>query len=204
LRWTNRPHSITLSRSTGEGRRLFLIFISILAPNLYSLSRDTGQIDLLIQQLGSEYYAKRQTATRNLTSLGSAALPALIAAEESPDPEVQRRATRIARIIELQLRYESIQRTVVSRQSPAEKGHRLRSILGPGLDADRIRSLLGTPDISVSYTSIDHEGKKHCRGDTYTEFGISISSTNGVLTSVDNESLSGYFELERRKLPNGP
>jgi hypothetical protein len=191
LRWTNRTHLITLSGSNREGRHLFLICISIFAPDLCSLSRDTGQIDRLIQQLGSEYYAERQTATRNLTSLGSATIPALIAAEESPDPEVQRRATRIARIIELRLRYEPVQRTVVSRQSPAEEGQRLRSILGLGLDADRILSLLGTPDISASYTRIDHEGRKLCRCDTYTKFGISISSTNGVLTSVDNLPISG-------------
>jgi hypothetical protein len=194
----------SLSGSNMEGRHLFLIFSLVFAPDLCSHSRDTRQIDRLIQQLGSEHYAERETATRNLTSLGSASLPALIAAQESTDPEVQRRATRIARIIELRLLYESIQRTVASRQSPAEKGQKLRSILGPGLDADRIRSLLGTPDVSVSYTLFDHEGKKHCRGDTYAEFGISISSTNGVLTSVDNKTLSAYFELRSRKLPNGP
>ena len=59
---------------------------------LLSYLRDLPSIDTFVQQLGDSRFAKRERATRKLTELGIAALPALRRAAQSSDKEVASRA----------------------------------------------------------------------------------------------------------------
>ncbi len=52
-------------------------------------------VELLISQLGSERFAEREAAGKALEAIGPAAVPALIAAAQSQNPEVVRRATEV-------------------------------------------------------------------------------------------------------------
>src|SRR5437660_1272196 len=54
----------------------------------------------LVEQLGSDEFAKREQATQALEAIGQAALPALRKAARSPDLEVRRRAEALLRKIE--------------------------------------------------------------------------------------------------------
>ncbi len=61
---------------------------------------DSTQIDRLIKQLGSEQFAEREAASRELAAYGESALPALRrAAAGSGDAEVRRRARELVRTI---------------------------------------------------------------------------------------------------------
>jgi hypothetical protein len=60
---------------------------------------DAVRIDSLINQLGSEQFAEREAADRELTRYGERALPALRKAARSPDAEVRRRVKELLRAI---------------------------------------------------------------------------------------------------------
>jgi hypothetical protein len=62
-------------------------------------SVDTARIHLLISQLGSEQFAEREAADRELARYGARALPALRRAANSPDAEVRQRARDLIRRI---------------------------------------------------------------------------------------------------------
>ena len=55
---------------------------------------DPVAVERLVRQLGSESYAEREAASRQLRSLGRAVLPALEKATDNADPEVRTRARR--------------------------------------------------------------------------------------------------------------
>jgi hypothetical protein len=55
-------------------------------------TQEAARIDLLIKQLGSEQFAEREAAERELAGYGEQALPALRRAARSRDPEVRQRA----------------------------------------------------------------------------------------------------------------
>ena len=52
---------------------------------------DAARIDRLIQQLGSDDFAERETAGKVLEAIGAAALPALRKAQDNSDLEIRRR-----------------------------------------------------------------------------------------------------------------
>jgi hypothetical protein len=60
---------------------------------------DSTRIDQLIKQLGSEQFAEREAASRELAAYGESALSALRRASRSEDPEVRRRARELLRAI---------------------------------------------------------------------------------------------------------
>ncbi|MBI4612975.1 MAG: HEAT repeat domain-containing protein [Planctomycetes bacterium] len=85
-----------------------LLPASLLAALLFSLpapaqdGEDPAQaqrIARLIEELGDESWEVRQEATEALVEIGDAAQPALLAARDHKDPEVQRRAQEILRIL---------------------------------------------------------------------------------------------------------
>jgi hypothetical protein len=57
----------------------------------------------LIVQLGSDQFAEREAATRELSALGPVALDSLRRASEAEDPELQRRARKLLRQVEKRL-----------------------------------------------------------------------------------------------------
>jgi RNA polymerase sigma factor (sigma-70 family) len=61
---------------------------------------DDGTIARLIEQLGSDSFAEREKATKELEKIGAAALPALRKAAESDDGERRKRASDLLRKIE--------------------------------------------------------------------------------------------------------
>jgi hypothetical protein len=70
--------------------------MTLILTLLLSLAQDPDRIQDLIRKLGSEDYATREQATRELEKIGKSARPALQkAAEESEDPEVRQRAQNL-------------------------------------------------------------------------------------------------------------
>jgi hypothetical protein len=61
---------------------------------------ETDPIQKLILKLGSDHFAERQHAMRELDTLGSAALAALQKANQSADPEIRRRSAELVEKIE--------------------------------------------------------------------------------------------------------
>ncbi len=59
---------------------------------------DAARIDRLIQQLGSDNFTERESASKALEAIGEAALPALRKAQANPDLEVRRRAGDLIRV----------------------------------------------------------------------------------------------------------
>ena len=64
-----------------------------------ALGADPGRVasDRLIRQLGSDSYDEREAASAALKAMGEAALPTLLQALGSPDPEVRQRAATLLR-----------------------------------------------------------------------------------------------------------
>jgi hypothetical protein len=58
------------------------------------------QIERLIKQLGDDSFEQREAASRRLEEIGEAALPALKRAADSQDPEVRRRASELAKVLQ--------------------------------------------------------------------------------------------------------
>jgi hypothetical protein len=61
---------------------------------------DKAAIDKLVEQLGSDTFADRETAAKALDAIGEPALEALRAAAKSSEPEVRKRAAHLAASIE--------------------------------------------------------------------------------------------------------
>jgi hypothetical protein len=66
------------------------------APAASQPVADARRVRELVAQLGDQDFHRRDAAAESLARLGSAALPALDAAREEPDPEVAARAAAIA------------------------------------------------------------------------------------------------------------
>src|SRR5262249_15805534 len=117
-----------------EGRRMFLIVVSMLASDLCSFGPDARRIDRLIEQLASEYYAEREGATKALDRLGEPALDALRrAAASSHDAEIGRRGERLVNSIGPRVREEQARAIRRSHLSPEDKGRWLKVLVKASL-----------------------------------------------------------------------
>jgi hypothetical protein len=184
---------------------MFVIAMAMLAAEVHSVAVHAIQVDLLIERLGSDLYAERQAATRALAITGPVALPALRQLlADSPDAEVRRRAAELIVRIEDQARYQSILRLVWNRRHSAQERYELRALLRPGMDANRILSMLGPAMYSVSGTGRSCEGIQHFRHDEYPEWGMAIDSSDGILTSIAEESISAYLGESRNRFDKRP
>jgi hypothetical protein len=147
---------------------MFLILISILTTDRCLLARDAARIDQLITQLGSEFYAEREAASKALNRAGAPALePLQRACEGSDDAEIRRRAERLIKAIELRVREERALAIRGSKLSPEEKGQQLKDLVKAEMSREEIHRLLGLPD-AVSSTN-------HSLHDYYLHYGLAIS-----------------------------
>lgn len=90
--------------------RLMVVLLGCGAPwaIAFSASPDTQEIDKLIKQLGDEKFLRREAACKALEEIGPPALDPLRRACDDPDPEVQRRAKDLVRLIERRMEREEI------------------------------------------------------------------------------------------------
>jgi hypothetical protein len=125
---------------------MILILLSLAAPQPVSLTSDASRIDQLIQQLGSEFYAEREAATKALDRVGVPALGALYkASESSSDAEISRRAQGLLKRIEPRAYRERALSIRNSKLSPEEKAVRLKPMLNEGMICEEVNRLLGQP-----------------------------------------------------------
>ena len=128
-----------------------LILISMLTTDVCLLAPDPARIDQLITQLGSEFYAERETATKALNRVGVPALePLQRACECSDDAEIRRRAERLIKAIEPRAREERALAIRRSKLSPEMKGQKLKDLVKAGMSEDEVHRLLGLPDVFTS------------------------------------------------------
>jgi hypothetical protein len=73
----------------------------LIAPLIFllALAVEAGEIDLLIEQLGSDKFAVREAAEKKLEKIGEPAVPALQKASRNSDLELRLRAVRIIETI---------------------------------------------------------------------------------------------------------
>ncbi len=97
--------------------RLMVVLLGCGAPWAIALSAspDTQEIDKLIRQLGDEKFLRREAACKALEEIGAPALDPLRRACDDPDPEVQRRAKDLVRLIERRMAREEILRPTLVR-----------------------------------------------------------------------------------------
>lgn len=97
--------------------RLMVVLLGCGAPwaIAFSASPDTQEIDKLIKQLGDEKFLRREAACKALEEIGAPALDPLRRACDDPDPEVQRRAKDLVRLIERRMEREEILRPTLVR-----------------------------------------------------------------------------------------
>lgn len=72
----------------------------VLAAALAAATARAEDLDTLVKRLGAGGFAERQAAAEAIEALGDRALPALREARESPDPEIQARASALIDRIE--------------------------------------------------------------------------------------------------------
>jgi hypothetical protein len=109
-------------------------------------SHDEAEARRLVGQLESESFQEWEAATRALRALGEKALPALKKAAASSDPEVQRRAARLLRPLEAQVRMRAIEEIKQSKLMPAEKGRRLKEFISKGMTEKDVERILGNEE----------------------------------------------------------
>jgi hypothetical protein len=125
---------------------MFLILISMLTPDLCLLAPNGARIDQLITQLGSEFYAEREAATKALNRAGAPALePLQRACEASEDAEIRRRAERLIKAIEPRVRKERALAIRRTKLSPEEKGQKLKDLVKAEMSREEVHRLLGLP-----------------------------------------------------------
>jgi hypothetical protein len=133
---------------------MFLMLISMLTPDPCLLAPDAARIDQLITQLGSEFYAEREVATKALNRAGAPALePLQRACEGSDDAEIRRRAERLIMAIEPRVRGERALAIRRSKLSPEEKGQKLKDMVKAGMSAKEVHRLLGSPNVAEGNNS---------------------------------------------------
>jgi hypothetical protein len=144
--------------------------MSLAAPYLLVTAlviSETARIEYLIERLGSEFYAERQSATRELAGRGFPALqPVRDASQTSGNPEIRRRAEGLIRTIE---RRCAIERALAIRRSnlkPEEKAEKLKPLLDPGISRHEVIRLLGQPTAGVRFVGES--------ADYYPDYGLSI------------------------------
>ena len=125
---------------------MIVIVLWLAAPHPSGITPEPATIDRLIQQLGSEFYAEREAATRALDRIGVPAKAALSTAiESSPDAEICRRAKRLIKIIEPRAIQERALAIRNSKLSPEEKAVRFKPMLSEGMLGEEVNRLLGQP-----------------------------------------------------------
>jgi hypothetical protein len=125
---------------------MIVIVLWLAAPDPSALTSDAAKIDHLIQQLGSQFYAEREAASKALDRIGVPAKAALSRAIEcSPDAEICRRAERLFRIIEPRAIQERALAIRKSKLSPEEKAAKFKPMLREGMLGEEVNRLLGQP-----------------------------------------------------------
>lgn len=82
------------------GFSVAVVLICCSTSGAFPEEKDSAEIARLVEQLGDDDFEKRQQASRKLEAMGSKALPALVRAlTTTSDLEVQRRATKLVRLI---------------------------------------------------------------------------------------------------------
>jgi hypothetical protein len=107
-----------------------------------SKASDANQIQKLIDQLGSNRFAEREKATKELEQMGAPALDALRKATQSDDPERKRRAEALVKRLDEQELARRIARLIdqLGSEKLAERENatkELEAIGAPALDALR-------------------------------------------------------------------
>src|SRR5207248_6990543 len=98
-----------LARERQATRAAWVLFGGLLAAGLapavgpLPARPSAAEVKRLVRRLGSPDFAEREAAGKRLEALGEPALRALRKAEAGEDPEVRRRAGRLARAIERRL-----------------------------------------------------------------------------------------------------
>jgi hypothetical protein len=146
---------------------MFLILISLLIPGFCLLAPDAVRIDRLITQLGSEFYADREAATKALNRAGAPALePLQRACEGSDDAEIRRRAEQLIKVIEPRAREERALAIRRSSLSPEEKGQKLKDLVKAGMSVEEVHRLLGIPGFA--------DGTPHSWYEYYFQYRLAI------------------------------
>lgn len=99
-------------------RASLLVLVSI-PPSFVRAEAESPEVAGLIERLGGASFADRESATRELVELGSAALPALREASSSQNLEVRYRSLRAVDAI-LEREHESKLQSFLDAESPAD------------------------------------------------------------------------------------
>ena len=125
---------------------LVTVLLVVVVPAVAAPATEV-EVNRLVCLLGNDSFAEREAATRRLEALGECALPTLIGAKSSPDPEVRRRVARLLYPFREQERRREIQAIKSSEMSPEEKGQRLKAFFNEGMKQQAVETALGRGDI---------------------------------------------------------
>jgi hypothetical protein len=131
-----------------SGCLVFASGVAILAdPALVAV-----HVDNLIRRLGSEIYAERKAAAKNLEVVGELALTRLReAAAESDDAEIRYRAQGLVNLLEDRILEKQINAIRYSHLSAKEKGRQLRAFLKVGMATERVYAVLGPCQYTIKW-----------------------------------------------------
>jgi len=82
---------------------IFLFFFSALLAEPPPIILGNEDIQALVEKLGSDSYQEREKATKALNQIGAAAIPELLEAKKTKDPEVRSRAQAVLRNVSADL-----------------------------------------------------------------------------------------------------
>src|SRR5262245_24348539 len=103
--WAGLPLRVGKVALWGQGRSALCASIWLVTVWTFSClemraaSPDTAVIERLVQQLGSDHFNERETASQRLEAIGAPALQALQKAATNDDPEVRYRAKTLLALI---------------------------------------------------------------------------------------------------------
>lgn len=122
--------------------------------------------ECLVRELGAEQFRRRELATVALRAFGPSALPCMLKAEKSPDPEVRWRAGEIIQLMDARVFAEAAERQVtVTRapENPMDPSSQPIRALGTIMSADGGRAyILTTPRlVSALETTVEWKGQKY-------------------------------------------
>ena len=129
---------------------LFSLFINLHAAELDFGPQDPNA-DKLVQQLGDENYDVRNSAADTLKQLGPQAITALQSVSESPDPEVNLRASKLLSralaYVQNQQAYKAWQKLIPAWQENLKEGR----LCGPLLGASKLKPTPLQPFVETFY-----------------------------------------------------